>query len=730
MTVKPQLILLLFLVTLLIGCEQNFRETEVDLSEFQLQDDVKINTVVAEPLIEAPVDISFDDQGRMWVMEMPGYMRTLEGINEEEPIGRVLVLEDKDEDGQADHTRVFLDSLSLVRAIGHVYGGLLYAVPPNLWFVEIKDDLTPGKRTLVDAEYALGGNVEHQPNGLMLNIDNWIYNAKSTKRYRRINGEWLVENTSFRGQWGITHDDFGRLIYNDNSNQVRGDWVLPNVLNQNPGFRPEEAIYNNLVRDQRVFPLQPTAVNRGYIPGFLDEEGKLKNFTSACGPVFYQGTALDDKYYGDVFVCGPEVNLVKQNELRSKDFQVSGKQSIDGGEFLITPDKGFRPVNLKNGPDGAMYVVDMHRGIIQHKTYMTGYLRELYIENDLDSLRGMGRVFRLSRDGGPFNQVDLSALKPYQLLDSLSSRNIWIRQRAQHLIINSGDVGLTNALVDIMNNDENEVTRIHALYCLEGMRVLDKSQLNIPSYQEYPRLLAHVLKLSAEKNVHLTNDAIEGLLARNDTTIDYYMAYLLSRNFNPTSISYLSALLNKYEEQDWFIEPVVSGFSGDIESWRSSVNGFEKTISKVELASQNEIDRGSGEIGQDGLTKGLTLFRTHCASCHGFDGQGMAELAPPLLNSEYVSGSPEQLTSIILYGLQGPITVNGVEYAFNSPMPGLKVNTELSDDDIQEIANYLRNAFTKRPDRSITIEMVSEIREQQRDALDMFTVEELSDSFQ
>ena len=167
------------LSVMIYSCGPSFEETEVDMSSYLVQDGMKIKSVAAEPLIEAPIDMSFDDQGRLWVLEMTGYMRNLNGTNEEDPIGRILILEDRDTDGQADHARVFLDSMQLARSISHVYRGLLYAEPPNLWFVEINDDLTPGKKTLVDPEYARGGNVEHQPNGLLVNVDNWIYNAKS-----------------------------------------------------------------------------------------------------------------------------------------------------------------------------------------------------------------------------------------------------------------------------------------------------------------------------------------------------------------------------------------------------------------------------------------------------------------------------------------------------------------------------------------------------------------------
>ncbi len=713
---------------LAMACGSTQEEPAIDLSSYVVTEGFQLQPVVAEPLIEAPVDISFDNQGRMWVLEMQGYMRTLEGVNEEAPIGRILIMEDLDQDGVADHTKVFLDNLVLARAMTHVYRGLLYAEPPNLWFVEINDDLTPGKKTLVDPEYAVGGNVEHQPNGLLLNIDNWIYNAKSARRYRRVNGEWQIESTSFRGQWGITRDEMGRLIYNDNSNQARGDNVIPNLLHK-PGFVSEHSINVTVVDDQRVYPLQPTAVNRGYLPDMLDANGKLVNFTSACAPLYYQGQLLPIDYQANLFVCAPEANLIKRNILADQPFSLTGSQAWVGQEFIASSDEGFRPVNLKNGPDGAMYIVDMHRGIIQHKTYMTSYLRDQYISRGLDSLVGMGRVLRVTTQEDAWTPTDLSIVPLPQLIDSLSSKNIWIRDRAQQMIIYSGDQSLTNALADLLNDTSAEIPRIHALYCLEGLQTLSKQHININNMLMHPRLLAHMLKLMGDYGIKLTNKALGDMIALQDSTIDYYMTYLLARNFNSSAITYLTQLLDRYEQSRWIAEPIAVALQGDLEEFRTSTNGYSATLDYIDSVQNIPPPEEEPQIiGEDGLTRGLGLYRTHCATCHGPDGRGIRDLAPPLLASEFVEGSPELLADLILYGLQGPITVNGVNYNFSAAMPGLKMSPYLTDQQIMEIGNYIRNAFTTSP-QTLTEEMVKALRDQDRAADQTYTQQELNEKY-
>ncbi|MFT7420355.1 MAG: glucose/arabinose dehydrogenase, partial [Arcticibacterium sp.] len=371
--IKPALYSFILLSICIMGFQViSFNEPTFSLEDYQVEDGFELSLAASEPFLKAPVSIDFDNKGRIWAVEMIGYMPNLEGMGEDIPNGRISILEDLDKDGVIDHSKTFLDKLVLPRGLAHVYGGLLYVDGPKLWFVEIKKD-KPGKKTLVDAIYAEGGNVEHSSNGLMMNIDNWIYSAKYNFRYQLKHGKWLKEPTSYRGQWGITKDNFGRLYFNSNGTQLKGDYVLANKAIQNRYFKPVIAENQKLASD-RVFPIHQTSVNRGYQTGTLDKKGYLRNVTAACGPLVYRGGAFLENYNQNVFTCEPAANLIKRNVMTFENIRSSGKQAIEGKEFIASTDEGFRPVNLFNGPDGAIYVVDMHRGIIQHKAYISQYL--------------------------------------------------------------------------------------------------------------------------------------------------------------------------------------------------------------------------------------------------------------------------------------------------------------------------------------------------------------------
>lgn len=729
---KSTLLTALLLISFLFSsCKKEYVETVVDFSTYEIESGLHLQALAAEPLIESPVAMNFDSQGNIWVLEMPGYMRTLEGVNEEDPIGRILVLLDKDKDGQADHTKVFLDSLKLGRAFAHVYGGLLYAEPPNLFFTQINDDLTPGNTVVVDSAYAVGGNVEHQPNGLLLNIDNWIYSAKDSKRYRLKNGKWEKEKTNFRGQWGITRDAMGRLFYNDNSNQLRGDYSLPNVVNQNAKYQASKTIGKSIVKNQSVYPIKATAVNRGYIPGILHDDGKLRNFTSACGPVYFEGKNLTPEHQTNFFVCGPEANLIKRNLVNFDNLKISGEQAYEGKEFLRSSDEAFRPVNLFNGPDGALYIVDMHKGIIQHKTYLTSYLRDQYIERGLDTLKGMGRIIRISKDTLPYRPINLEKISSKDLVDSLSSKNIWVRNKAQQKLIFRNDASTIERLETILTHSENEIAKIHALYTLEGMRQLQLSKVSVKNLITFPELASHVLKLMAENEFKLTLSQIKQLLAAKNETLDFYLIYYLSKNLNKEKAEFLIELLLEHDENDLFAEAFLSGIYPnedlflDLETSKKvpKIRKILASISKIKVVGNTDF-----ALGEDGLTKGRILYNKHCVTCHGPDGTGLENLAPPLLNSEFVSESKEQLVAIMLYGMYGPLSVDGKDYNFMNAMPGIGTNNELTNENIRNIGNFIRNAFTTSP-QDITDKTVDSLRNINRTYDKMFTQNELNEIF-
>jgi mono/diheme cytochrome c family protein len=732
------LISLLFLFLLVLSsCKTDFKEPVISFENYQVADSFQIQLVASEPLIEAPVTMDFDNSGRMWVVEMRGFMPNVRGSGEDAPNGRITILEDRDQDGIADHSTVFLDGLVLPRAIAHVYGGLLYAAPPNLWFVEINNG-KPGKKTLVDSLYAVGGNVEHQPNGLMMNIDNWIYNSNSNFRYQMKNGKWKKEVTSYRGQWGIAKDNWGRLYYNNNTTQLIGDYVLPNTLIRNPFLKPKAGINKIIVEEQRVFPLHPTIVNRGYDKGILDENGLLVNFTAACGPLLYRGGQFPASYNQNAFVCEPMGNLIKRNVLTFGELKTTGKQAWNDQEFIASTDVAFRPVKLLDGPDGAMYVVDMHRGVLQHRADITPYYDEQVTAKKLDTILGMGRILKVKYLYEKKKEVpDFNKASPSDLITLLKSSNGWVRDRAQQLLIYQQEKLFIPQLIDLLKNQTNPVAALHALHTLNGLDALSFDILEEAASSPDAMLGAHALVLlqnfADRTKHHRLAELANKLIARKDSVTNLYLALSLGRWATMSGEEFLPLLdqiSHNYSADALFQEAVVSSSSGleeNLQAVRTKRGRKDASSLLHGMLSETIHNRESGiknsifvqvSPPQQGRKKGFELFRNLCATCHGFGGEGIENLAPPLKGSEYVTGPVNRLTLILLKGMEGPVHVGGKLYKLNASMPGFENN--LSDQEIADIVSYLRNAFVVKPQfgpSEINAEKVKQLKSKYKDVL-------------
>jgi mono/diheme cytochrome c family protein/glucose/arabinose dehydrogenase len=447
-----------------------------ELATFQIEPGFKVQLVASEPMIEDPILIQFDEDGRLWVVEMRGYMSDIEGSEEDKPIGRISILEDENGDGEMDKSTIYLDSLVMPRALGFIKGGALVAENNSLWVTQdTNGDLKADSKVLLDSTYSANGIPEHSDNGFVRNVDNWYYSAKSRLRYRNQNGEWIRDSTEARGQFGISQDDHGRLIYNYNWSQLHGDLVPANYLSRNPNHTPSTGIDHGLTIDRKVFPIRPNlAVNRGYIPGTLDSAGRLLEFTSACSPIVYRSKLFPEEYYGNVFVMENAGNLIKRNVVTQNGALLEAHDPNPGTEFFASTDERFRPVHGTVGPDGGLYIVDMYHGIVQHDSYMTPYLKEQTEKRGLDKAVHLGRIWRVvPEDWDPSETPKLSKAANEELVGFLSHSDGWYRDMAQRLLVERGDLTVVPALEELAKSGENEFGAFHALWTLEGLNAVN-----------------------------------------------------------------------------------------------------------------------------------------------------------------------------------------------------------------------------------------------------------------
>lgn len=452
------------------------------LKTFYMPPGYRVELVASEPMIQEPVAIDWDVEGRLWAVEMPGFMADLTGSNELDPIGRVVVLEDKNGDGRMDTRTVFADRLVLARSIKVLDLGVLVAEPPNLWLMrDTNGDLRADTKELVSNLFSRrDGDPQNAGNGFPWALDNRLYTAGQTDLQLRLkNRRFELEKTLHRGEWGVTEDDAGRIYRNTNESALHVDLIPTSYFARNPHLLRTRGSYERMADDEPelnvVWPVRPNpGTNRAYQAGIDRPDGSLAKFTSVCAPLVYRGDRLPPELYGNVFVAEPAANLVSRIVLDHGGDGLRARKAYDRGEFLASTDERFRPVYLSNAPDGTLYVVDMYRGIIEHRISTTIYLRDQILARKLDRPTGMGRIYRVVHDTtvrdttrGPVNA------SASDLVTMLSHANGWRRETAQRLLVERGDKSIAPALMKLAGAGSEWRTRLRALWTLDGLDAIE-----------------------------------------------------------------------------------------------------------------------------------------------------------------------------------------------------------------------------------------------------------------
>ncbi|HEX6638122.1 MAG TPA: hypothetical protein VF033_10740, partial [Steroidobacteraceae bacterium] len=450
---------------------------EESIATMQMPNGYRIEPVLAEPHIAEPVMVAFDGNGRMYVAEMRTYMQDADATGEQQPFSRVSRHEDTDGDGVFDRHTVFADKLLLPRIlltlddrviIGetntddlHVYrdtNGDGVADEKNLWY-------QGGPR---------GGNMEHQPNGLLWALDNGIYSTYYDYRLRvGADGKAVKEPIPVNGgQWGITQDDWGKVWFVNAGNETG-----PVHFQQHIIYGQFTAPNEHIGHYKTVWPISHIPDTQGG-RGQLRDDDTLNHFTATCGQDVFRGDRLPADLRGDLLFAEPVGRLIRRTKITVEDgiTRLANAYEDQQGEFIRATDPLFRPVNMITAPDGTLYIVDMYRGIIQQGewTRKGSYLREQIDAHGLQKEIGRGRVYRLRHDGfTPGPQPRMLDEKPADWVKHLSHPNGWWRDTAQKLLVLRGDKSVVPALEKLaITESADPRPRLHALWTLDGLGAL------------------------------------------------------------------------------------------------------------------------------------------------------------------------------------------------------------------------------------------------------------------
>ncbi|HUS36711.1 MAG TPA: PVC-type heme-binding CxxCH protein, partial [Verrucomicrobiae bacterium] len=559
----------------------------------------KVELAASEPLVLDPVAIDWDTAGRLWAVEMADYPLGMDGKGK--PGGRVRVLEDTNNDGVYDKSHLFADNLSFPTGLITWRDGVIVTAAPEIIFLRDTDNDGRADTRQVLFSGFLEGNQQLRINGLRWGLDNWIYCAvgghyrgygAAVKIKSHLTGEEIpLGSRDFRfrpdtgefdpqsgpAQFGRNRDDWGRWFGTQNSNPLWHYVLQDHYIRRNPHVAaPDPTVQVMRPLNPKVFPVSsPEKRYHSY-----EQAG---HFTSGCSGTIYRDNLLFPATEMHAFACEPFHNLV-HHEILSDDgvsFSAQRTPAEQTSEIFASEDSWTRPVMIRTGPDGALWVVDMYRYMIEHPDWLPAEGKEEllphYREGD-----DKGRIYRLvPTQSERRTRKRLDNLSTPDLVAALDSSNEWQRDKAQQLLLwrNDKSKHAIGALGNLAVNSNNPLARLHALCTLDGLLNSGNPNLLEPALRDQnPGFRENALRL-AEK--HFTPAALipPALTLAALTLIDdpspkvrLQLACTLGEWKTPEAGRALASLANKNHRDPFIASAIMSSAIPHLETLISQLN--------------------------------------------------------------------------------------------------------------------------------------------------------------
>lgn len=540
-------------------------EPTASLSAIEIEAGFAIELVAHEPLVVDPVAISFDESGAMFVAEYRDY--PLGPPKGQPPLSRVKRLTDSDGDGKMDKATIFADRIPFAQGVLAYRGGVLVTAAPDVFHFIDRDGDGVADQFLRLLTGFQPGNPQLRTAHPRWGLDNWIYltnglsGGKVTSagpdptivtldqcdvRFSPISG--AIEPATGFGQFGATFDDWGNRFVCSNRNPVMFAVMPPASLKRNPfailskGFEDVSPPGG----DAKVFPLIST------VPTFVGHTG---SHTAACGVWIHRGDGLGPDAAGDVFVCEPVGHLVTRSRLVADGVSFRAERARPSHDFLASRDPWFRPVSLADGPDGALYVVDMCRKVIEHPQYMPPGLAE---KLDLRAGDDRGRIYRVRREGLTLRRFTPAA--PTEWISLLDDPSGWRRQLGQRRIVEDARRDLAPDLEKLLRISPKPLTRLHALATLDGLGLATSAILQRGAEDPDPRVRDWALRimaprLSRDKSLH---DVVIRSAGDASIRVRFAAALAMGEIHEPSATTALATIARRDVADKWIREAILS----------------------------------------------------------------------------------------------------------------------------------------------------------------------------
>lgn len=483
------------------------KSPEESLKTIQVRPGFKVELVAQEPLVQDPVAFEWGADGKLWVVEMGDYPVGVDGHGERG--GLIRFLEDTDQDGRYDKSTIFLSKLNFPTGVIPWRKGVLVSAAPEIFYAEDTDG--DGKADLRQTLFTgfVEGNQQHRVNGFDYGLDNWVYGANgdsggkirvvATGKTVDIRGhdfrfrpdENLFEPIEGITQFGRHRDDWGNWFGNNNPTWLWHYWLPERYLARNPHLpvRSTKHYLADYPNSTRVHPLS-RPMQRFNWPDLVN------TLTSANSATPYRDELFGADYARSIFISEPAYNLVHREVLASNGATFTSRRAPDEQkcEFLASSDNWFRPTMLKTGPDGALYISDMYRLVIEHPEYaLPGMENQIELRAGADK----GRIYRVYPEKAALRKVPrLDQLDATGLVAALNSASGWQRDTAQRLLVHSGDKSAVLLLRKLVAKGNQPKARLQALCTLEGLGALTVEMVLRGLGDPYPAVREQAVHLS------------------------------------------------------------------------------------------------------------------------------------------------------------------------------------------------------------------------------------------
>jgi putative membrane-bound dehydrogenase-like protein len=658
----------------LYGCSGGDRalSPEEAIEAFQIAAGFRAELFAAEPHVSDPVEMAFDENGGIYVAEMHD--------NPDDPppgqpaLSRVVYLEDTDGDGRIDKQTVFADDLLVVKGVLPWKGGLIVTAAPDiLWLQDTDGDHRADVRKVLYTGFDTRANMEFRIGNPRLGVDNWLYVANfgmpgeitspdhpgmdpvivrgGDFRFHPLRGTAQAANGG--SQFGLALNQWGDIFITDNTTHLRHTVIPPGYLARNrflvadstaqdisdhgqpaaPVFaisKPQQwRVERTQARQQRYDQTRPGRIE--HLEGY---------FTASCGVTAYLGDNFPEEYAGNIFVADGNGNLVHRDVIRPSGSTYTASREPRNAEFLASTDNWFRPVNFANAPDGNLYVIDYDRQNLEHPEFIPEALRKR-LNMDFERGNDLGRIYRIV-PSSPKHQrglrPKLGAASTEELVALMGHPNGWHRETSHRLLIERADPTAVPAIERLFRESTNPVTRIHALWSLEGLEALGEEHVRDALRDEHWAVRKHAVLLAERFLRALAPDIVR---AASDEHPHVRMQALLTLGNLPPSRNVVRALARTVaaEPEDRWMRLAVLSASPDVaktlaetllrrhpgffdapsEGKQALISGLSQTIGArrrpaelsawIQSVAANPRMRADAwqQAGLDGLAKGLAL---------------------------------------------------------------------------------------------------------------------------